>query len=106
VLASDHLNLLFIQDNAIEKRIPRLKRPARLAVLGEHLVEEPALLVSIGDYSNRTEHDHAREDQSGVAGERATAVHGPHRSDLDANAWIALNILEEMAVVVPVCKYK
>src|SRR5206468_1679356 len=101
LLASHHLYLLFIRDDAIEKAIPRLKRPARLAVLGDNLVEEPAFLVSTGDYSNRTEHDHAREDQSGVAGERATAVYGPHRSDLDANAWVALNIPAEMAVLVP-----
>ena len=70
VLACQQLDLLFVQDDVVEEGIAGLKGPISFAVLCEHPIEKPALLVSVVQDSDRTEDDHAGVDEGRIAGER------------------------------------
>ena len=72
VLARHHLDVLLIQDNAIEVRIARLTRPIGLTIFLEYPVEEPGLVVSILDDLDSAKHDDARIHECRVAGKRCT----------------------------------
>jgi hypothetical protein len=101
VLARQDLDLLFVQDDAIQVRIARLERPIGLTIFLEHAVKEPCLPVAVIQDLDGAKHDHARIHERRVARERLASVHRSHVSDLHTHSGMRLDVSPKVAAMTP-----